>query len=211
MKRFTQIATSLLVVLLFTPVLFAEETLRAVSKVINGDTIILEGGERVHLIGVACPDVDNRERNFRMATSLKIDSYNFHRYGAEARTMVRDMIEGSFVHLDLDEAHKGRRHKDGLGRTLAYVYHTNQIFKKRSKDKYLRGVVYRLDDNYWHININALLLKKGFCAVDVTYPFRTKRRFQYLAKWAKHFKRGIWVEPEKMIWDWGEGHVSSGN
>ncbi len=71
---------------------------------IDGDTLELEGGERVRLIGVNSPEsVDPR----RPA----------ERFGKEAAEFTRGLAEGNWVRLEYDE-----EARDQFGRTLAYIY-----------------------------------------------------------------------------------------
>jgi endonuclease YncB( thermonuclease family) len=80
---------------------------RRCVRVIDGDTIELEGGERVRLIGVNTPEsVDPRRP--------------VERFGKEAAAFTRRLAEGKFVRLEYDE-----ESRDQYGRTLAYIYLPN--------------------------------------------------------------------------------------
>jgi len=69
-----------------------------VVKVIDGDTIVIEGGNHVRYIGVDSPETDEF-------------------YYAEARQMNADLVEGKQVRLESDMTDK-----DQYGRLLRYVY-----------------------------------------------------------------------------------------
>ena len=73
-------------------------------RVIDGDTILLEGGERVRLIGVDTPEVANPYRSEE-------------EFGKEASAFTERLAEGNPVRLEF-----GREREDAYGRTLAYVY-----------------------------------------------------------------------------------------
>jgi len=73
-------------------------------RVIDGDTVELEGGERVRLIGVDTPETVDPRRPVE-------------RYGKEAASFTRDSVEGKSVRLEF-----GPESTDRYGRTLAYVY-----------------------------------------------------------------------------------------
>lgn len=77
---------------------------RLCTRVVDGDTLQLEGGERVRLIGVDTPETvaPNRPVEF---------------FGPEAAAFTRRMAEGKQVRLEFD-----RQRYDTYGRTLAYVY-----------------------------------------------------------------------------------------
>ena len=80
------------------------------ARVIDGDTIELEGGERVRLIGVNAPEsVDPRRP--------------VEHFGEKAAEFTRRMAEGKAVRLEYDH-----ELKDQYGRTLAYVFLPNGTF-----------------------------------------------------------------------------------
>ena len=80
---------------------------RQVTRVIDGDTIILDGNERVRLIGVDTPESVDRRRPVQA-------------FGKEAAEFTRVLLEGKTVNL----VYEGNR-RDRYGRTLAYVYTTD--------------------------------------------------------------------------------------
>ena len=85
------------------------QTLRC-TRVIDGDTIILNNGERVRLIGVDTPETKHPRKPVEY-------------YGKEASAFTKKMIEGKEVRLEYDW-----QRKDKYGRTLAYVYLKNGTF-----------------------------------------------------------------------------------
>ncbi len=74
------------------------------TRVVDGDTIILNGKERVRLIGVDTPETVHPRRPVQY-------------FGKEASAFTKRMIEGKKVRLEYDQTRKDR-----YGRTLAYVY-----------------------------------------------------------------------------------------
>ena len=79
---------------------------RTVTRVIDGDTVVLDGGERVRLIGVDTPETVHPNKPVE-------------RFGKEASEFTRRMAEGKQVRLEYDA--ETATH-DRYGRTLAYVY-----------------------------------------------------------------------------------------
>jgi len=78
-----------------------------VTQVIDGDTIIIEGGYRVRYIGIDAPETRPGE---------------LEAFGMEAWQANRQLVEGKVVHLERDVSET-----DKYGRLLRYVY-VNDIF-----------------------------------------------------------------------------------
>ena len=77
---------------------------RTVVRVINGDTVMLDGDERVRLIGVDTPESVDPRRPVQ-------------RFGKETAAFTRRMVEGRLVRLEYEQTRM-----DHYGRTLACVY-----------------------------------------------------------------------------------------
>lgn len=101
----------------------ADEGLRRCVRVIDGDTIVLDGGERVRLIGVDTPETKDPRKPVQY-------------FGREASAFTKRMVEGRSVRLE-----RGWERTDKYGRTLAYVF--------RADDGLLLNAVL-LRDGYGH-------------------------------------------------------------
>ena len=82
----------------------ATEGYVVVRRVLNGDTIELETGEKVRLIGVDTSETGSVEY-----------------VGAEATAFTKSMVEDKRVRLEMDQANAQSGHKDKYLRILAYV------------------------------------------------------------------------------------------
>jgi micrococcal nuclease len=84
---------------------------RVVERVIDGDTLLMENGERVRFIGVDTPETKHPNKPVE-------------HFGKEAAAFTRRMAEGKHVRLEFDPANAARAHKDSTQqrRTLAYVF-----------------------------------------------------------------------------------------
>ena len=71
-----------------------------VTRVIDGDTIVIEGGYRVRYIGIDTPEIDDGEP-----------------FGMEAFEVNQRLVEGKIVRLERDVSQT-----DKYGRLLRYVY-----------------------------------------------------------------------------------------
>ncbi|MSQ15176.1 MAG: hypothetical protein EXR50_04865 [Dehalococcoidia bacterium] len=75
-----------------------------VKRVVDGDTIVLDNGERVRYIGVDTPETVQPGRPVEC-------------YGREASRKNKELVEGKRVRLEQDVSHSDR-----FGRLLRYVY-----------------------------------------------------------------------------------------
>lgn len=82
----------------------AQNPTRTVIRVVDGDTIVLDGNEKVRLIGVDTPETVDPRRPVQ-------------RFGHEASEFTRRLALNQEVRLEYDQTLKDR-----YGRTLAYVY-----------------------------------------------------------------------------------------
>ena len=77
-----------------------------VKQVVDGDTIILESGERVRLLGVNAPEVNHPKKPVEA-------------FGKEAAEFTQRMVEGKLVRFSLI-SHVSKQ--DKYSHTLAYVF-----------------------------------------------------------------------------------------
>jgi micrococcal nuclease len=80
------------------------QQLTAVERVVDGDTLIIAGGQRVRLLGINTPE-------------LARDGRPAEPWADEARKFLQSAVEGRDISLGFD-----REHSDKYGRWLAYVY-----------------------------------------------------------------------------------------
>lgn len=97
-------------ILAFVSVALAQDPgYRSVKRVVDGDTIVLENGERVRLIGVDTPETKHPKKAVEY-------------FGKEASAFTKRMCQGKTVRLEFDQANTHLGHKDKYGRTLAYIF-----------------------------------------------------------------------------------------
>ena len=99
-----------------------------VIEVIDGDTIIIEGGQRVRYIGIETPEIRPEAEDF----------------GIEAWQANRRLVEGKRVRLEKDVSET-----DKYGRLLRYVY-INDIFVNAElvKEGLAEAIAYPPDTRY---------------------------------------------------------------
>jgi micrococcal nuclease len=83
--------------------------LRTVKQVVDGDTIVLENGELVRLMGIDAPEIKHATKDGA-------------EMGKEAAAFARKLVEGKKVRLEFAQSKPPDSHKDNRKRTLAYVF-----------------------------------------------------------------------------------------
>ena len=103
----------------------SQEIWRTCVAVIDGDTIVLDGDERVRLIGIDTPETKDPRKPVQY-------------FGKQAYEFTKRLVEGLKVRLDYD-----LDKKDKYGRTLAYVYLEDGTFLNAEIIKQGYGFAYR--------------------------------------------------------------------
>ena len=136
-----------------------------VKRVIDGDTLELESGERVRLIGIDTPEVHESNKLHRDSQRTGQDMSTIQKLGMRSWEFTEKLVEGKRVSLEFD-AEK----YDKYNRLLAYVY-----LKKEGTF------------------VNAQIIKEGY-ASTMTFPPNVKYAdlFVKLYQEARNNKRGLW-------------------
>lgn len=95
-----------------------------VTRVIDGDTIVIEGGEHIRLLGINTPEKDNP----------------FH---DEATNYLNSLIGGKQVEIE-------RHTKDKYSRTLGYIFFNNEIVNKKQLEHGFANLYYYGTDKYYN-------------------------------------------------------------
>ncbi|MBI3601618.1 MAG: thermonuclease family protein [Candidatus Omnitrophica bacterium] len=144
-----------------------EQKVYRVIRVIDGDTVKLDNGMHVRLIGIDAPEMrqnpklerDLQERHLNRRTELAM--------GKRAYQFTRHLVEGKKVRLEFDVEKYDEYH-----RLLAYVYLTNGTF------------------------VNAEIVKAGYAYVYPIRPnVRYAQLFRQLYREALENHRGLWRWP----------------
>lgn len=137
-----------------------------VSRVVDGDTLQLETGERVRLIGIDTPELHESSKLQRDSQRSGQDKKAIKQLGEQAYEFTKKLVEGKQVRLEFD-AEK----KDKYDRLLAYVYLADGTF------------------------VNAEIVKQGYASL-LSIPPNVKYAdlFLKLYKEARENKRGLWLE-----------------
>jgi micrococcal nuclease len=136
-----------------------------VRRAVDGDTLVLESGERVRLIGIDTPELHESDKLYRDAQRTHQDIQTIKALGKRAYDFTRSLVEGKRVSLEFDV----ERH-DKYDRLLAYVY-------------------LKEDGTF----VNAEIVKQGYASL-MTYPPNVKYAdlFLKLYREARENRRGLW-------------------
>ncbi|MFH0739018.1 MAG: thermonuclease family protein [Candidatus Omnitrophota bacterium] len=135
-----------------------------VKRAVDGDTLQLESGERVRLIGIDTPEMHESEKLQRDAARTKQDQTTIQKLGRRSYEFTKNLVEGKRVSLEFD-VEKYDRYK----RLLAYVYLKDGTF------------------------VNARIVEEGYASL-MTYPPNVKYAdlFLRLYQQARENRRGLW-------------------
>lgn len=137
-----------------------------VTRVIDGDTIELENGERVRLIGIDTPEIRYNKKLIRDIRRTKQDAATIIKLGRKSAIFTKNLVEDKRVRLEFDV-----EKRDKYGRLLAYVY---------------------LPDGRM---VNEEILKAGYGQL-YTIPPNVKyvEVFIKAQRLARQYNRGLWME-----------------
>src|ERR1700757_4210166 len=129
------------------------DALRTVKQVVDGDTIVLEKGEIVRLLGIDAPEIKH-------ATKAGAEM------GKEAAAFTRKLAEGKKVRLEFDPSNPSISHTDSRKRTLAYVFLADGTFLNAElvKQGYafiIPGFVHKYREEFERLEREARENKRG--------------------------------------------------
>ena len=142
--------------------------LLTIKRVVDGDTLLLQNGERVRLIGVDTPEVHESDKLQRDAERTHTDVETIRQLGRKSSAFVKKTVQGKGVRLEYDQANTAIGHRDRYGRTLAYVY---------------------LEDGTF---LNADIVRQGYGVAYTKYPFQYVDEFQKNERKAREKGWGLW-------------------
>ena len=137
-----------------------------VTRAVDGDTLVLENGQRVRLIGMDTPEMHESRKLHNDSKRLKMNIRDIQKLGRRAYEFTKKLVEGKRVRLEFDA-----ERYDKYERLLAYVYLQDGTF------------------------VNAQIVEQGYANL-MTIPPNVKYAdsFVKLFKEARENKRGLWNE-----------------
>ena len=145
----------------------AESQSAIITRVVDGDTFVLDTKERVRLIGVDTPEKFQSNKLDRDAERSQRDKETIKKLGESASQYVKELAEGKKVILKTDKySDKTDRH----GRLLRYVY---------------------LEDGTC---INSKIIEDGYGNAYTNFRFEKMDEYCQLERDARINNRGLWKE-----------------
>jgi len=135
-----------------------------VKRVVDGDTLVLENGERVRLIGIDTPEMHESNKLYKDSRKSGEDVSTIQKLGKQAYEFTRGLAEGKRVNLEFDV-----ERRDRYDRLLAYVYLKDGTF------------------------VNAEIIKQGYASLMSIPPnIKYADVFLKLYREARDDRRGLW-------------------
>ncbi len=138
-----------------------------VTKVIDGDTVVLANRQRVRLIGIDTPEYNESDKLFRDASRSGLKPESIRALGRKSYFFTRDLCEGKYVRLEF-----GPDRYDKYGRILAFIF---------------------LPDGRM---VNEEVLANGYALPLLRFAFRQEYRDRFVSAYnkARINNRGLWTQ-----------------
>lgn len=152
-----------------------------VTRVIDGDTVVLESGERVRLLGIDAPE--RGEAGAAAAT-------------AQLWALLQEAQRHARVRSpDLARGHSGEGVRDGTPRAGELRAPLWLRIEGRRRDRYRRLLAYLIRAD--GACLNAALVRRGVVRVLRRYPFQGMEEFLRLEGAAQAERVGLWRDGEQ--------------
>lgn len=156
-----------------------DDEIYTVTRVVDGDTVVLNNGEKVRLIGVDTPEYYRSRKLYADAKKLGQDADEIKAIGEQSSHFTREMVLSKKVKLLYD-----RQKRDRYGRVLAYLFLMDGTF------------------------VNEEIIRQGYGVAYTRFPFRYKSRFLAAQREAMEANRGLWLQ-YRLLLGWVICHVLS--
>jgi micrococcal nuclease len=135
-----------------------------VTRAVDGDTLVLENGQRVRLIGIDTPELHDSDKLYRDSSRTGQDIETIKALGRRAWEFTKNLVEGKRVRLEFDV-----EKYDRYGRLLAYVYLKDGTF------------------------LNAKIAEEGYASLMTIAPnVKYADLFLKLSQDARNNRSGLW-------------------
>lgn len=136
-----------------------------VKRVVDGDTFLMENGDRVRLLGIDTPEKYESKKLDKDVEATKQDKKTIKKLGQLASDYVKKFVEGKKVYLEKEPNYDD---KDRYGRLLRWIY---------------------LEDGTF---VNGKIVKDGYAQVYDKFPVSKLDELRKYQKEARENNRGLW-------------------
>jgi micrococcal nuclease len=173
----------------------------ACTRVVDGDTIVITGNEKVRLIGADCPAIPESDKLDKDAGCTGKDKRTIQALRQQAGDYTKQWLEGKRIRLEFDPENEYCEHRDKYGRLLAYVYvevksqekpkdYGKKIVGEYAGEKQISGVrIY-----FYEVFFNAQIICDGYAYVYTGFPFEYINDFRRYEIYARENKKGLWAD-----------------
>lgn len=165
MFEFNKIIKILIFLFFIASVLSSQDTLYLVTKVIDGDTIELENGDRVRFLGIDTPEKWDSNKLNKDSERTGKDIETIKKLGQLASYYTENLLLNKKVYLIPDSTNSD---KDRYGRLLRYCY---------------------LEDGTF---FNLKIIQDGYAYAYTKYPVIYLEEFIQAQREARESNRGLW-------------------
>jgi len=151
------------------------DRLYRISKVVDGDTLELDGRYKVRLIGVDTPEAYPCDKLERDAARCALSEQTIMEMGREATFFAQRMCRGRSARIEFDPANRGQGHRDKYSRYLAFVFLSDPSNPAQAE-----------------VLLNRELLRHGYARCT---EFRHGRmeEFRGLEDYSRRVRAGLWA------------------
>ncbi|MFC1703855.1 thermonuclease family protein [Candidatus Omnitrophota bacterium] len=164
-----------------------------VTRVIDADTLELENGEHVRLIGIDAPEIIPNEKAFNKAKKTGQDIETIVKNGKAVQRFIKSLVEEKEVQLEFDV-----ERRDSYSRLLAYVWyeicpesHSKDMDIPENFQTGYRKNIQGYDGTF--VFLNATIIKSGYALPFISGPNVKYASFlEKLHEEAEQKNRGLW-------------------
>jgi micrococcal nuclease len=153
-----------------------QDRVYAIAEVVDGDTLVIEGGHRVRLIGVDTPEEHASPKLERDAARSNLPEQTIQEMGQQATAFVRQRCRDRAARLEFDPRNASREHRDAYGRYLAYVF-----------------LVAPPESGQPEALLNAEILRSGYGRC-MDFAHTRQAEFRAIEKQARQSRTGLWAQ-----------------
>lgn len=183
MKRFAAI-----LIILCIGVSASADDIYKVARVVDGDTLILEGQRRpikVRLIGIDTPEMHDSDKLVEDAERSGADIRTVQGLGKRSSQFASKLVKNRMVRVEY-----GSERQDRHGRTLAYVFF--RMKDKEFADKTGQRFPKKQAPEVREYFLNRAMVEYGYAFAYTKFPFTYRKEFVRLQGEAREQGLGLW-------------------